>query len=306
MLTCVVLDGFALNPGDLSWEGLKYLFPACSIFDRTPPEETVSRAGGVPVVLTTKTVLDRATIEALPGLRYIGVLATGYNNVDVSAARERGVIVTNIPAYGTASVAQFTIALVLELCHRVQFHSDAVRSGEWVANPDWSFWKAPLVELEGKTLGIVGYGRIGQRVGQIASALGMRVIAASQVPLDCLLAESDVVSLHCPLTPETNRLLDARRLALLKPSAFLINTARGGLVVEQDLPDALNEGCLAGAAVDVLPVEPPRNPSPLFTARNCLVTPHIAWATKEARARLMETAVENVRGFLSGKPQNVV
>lgn len=303
MNRCVVLDGYALNPGDLSWDPLAQLLPL-DVFDRTAPEDLLARASGAAFLLTNKMRLDRATLAALPDLRYIGVLATGYDVVDVAAARERGIAVTNIPAYGTASVAQFTIALLLELCHRAQLHADAVARGEWERNPDWSFAKTPLVELEGKTLGIVGYGRIGARVGEIAQALGMRIL--TRIPREQLLAESDVLTLHCPLTPETRHMIDARALSLMKPSAFLINTARGGLVVEQDLADALNASGLAGAAVDVLPVEPPRAPSPLFTARNCIVTPHIAWATREARARLLEMAAANVRAFLTNAPINVV
>ncbi|MBV8818000.1 MAG: D-2-hydroxyacid dehydrogenase [Acidobacteriaceae bacterium] len=312
----VVLDGYALNPGDLSWSGLESL-GELQVFERTAESEVVARAEGAEVVLTNKAPLTASALAALPGLRYIGVLATGYNIVDVKAAAARGVTVTNIPSYGSASVAQFAIALLLELCHGVGLHAEAVRAGEWTRIPDWCFWKSPQVELHGKTMGIVGFGRIGRQTGRIAKALGMRLIAAdsnrTEAPegvhwrgVEELLAEADVVSLHCPLFPETRGLIDARRLRLMKPSAFLINTSRGPLVVEQDLADALNEGRLAGAGLDVLSVEPPVQGSPLFTARNCIVTPHIAWATREARARLMNTAVENLAAYFSGKAVNVV
>jgi glycerate dehydrogenase len=255
----------------------------------------------------------------LPDLKYIGVLATGYNIVDVAAARARGIVVSNIPTYGTSSVAQFAIALLLELCHHVGAHSEAVRNGEWSRSADWSFWKSPLVELAGKTMGIVGLGRIGRQTAAIAHALGMRVVAHDSLqngvpdypgfawlPVDQLLAESDVVSLHCPLTPENKGMIDRQRLQAMKTSAFLLNTSRGPLVVDQDLADALNEDVIAGAGLDVLSVEPPLEGNPLLKARNCIVTPHIAWATLEARARLLAIAVENVKAFMAGLPQNVV
>jgi glycerate dehydrogenase len=246
-------------------------------------------------------------------------LATGYNVVDVAAARGQGIIVTNVPTYGTASVAQFVFALLLELCHNVKLHADAVRAGEWSRNADWSFWKSPLVELEGKIIGIVGFGRIGRSVGRIADAMGMRVIANDTyqgnppaydgfrwASLDELLRESDVISLHSPLFPETQGMINARTLALMKPSAFLINTSRGPLVVDQDLAAALNAGRLAGAGLDVLSVEPPAETNPLLSARNCLVTPHIAWATREARARLMDAVLGNISAWIGGNPSNVV
>jgi len=270
-------------------------------------------------VLTNKTPLTRETLAQLPALRYIGVLATGYNIVDVAAARERSIVVANIPTYGTASVAQFVFALLLELCHNVKVHSDAVRAGEWTSNPDWSFWKSPLMELAGKTMGIVGLGRIGRQTGRIADALGMRVIANDTyhgdepsyegfrwASLEELLRESDVVSLHSPLFPETKGMINATTLELMKPTAFLINTSRGPLVVDQDLADALNAGRIAGAGVDVLSVEPPAADNPLLSARNCLVTPHIAWATKEARGRLMAAALDNLVAFEGGNPRNMV
>jgi glycerate dehydrogenase len=314
----VVLDGYCLNPGDLSWDALRQ-FGEVAVYDRTPAAEAAARAQGAAMVLTNKTPLPAATLASLPELKYIGVLATGYNIVDVAAARGQGITVTNIPTYGTASVAQFAFALLLELCHNVRLHAEAVRAGEWSRNADWSFWKSPLVELEGKTMGIVGFGRIGRAVGRIADAMGMRVIACDtyrgEAPawggfrwagVEELLSESDVVSLHAPLLPETQGMIHAGSLARMKPSAFLINTSRGGLLVDSDLADALNAGRLAGAGLDVLTVEPPAETNPLLKARNCLVTPHIAWATREARARLMEAAMGNIAGFLDGNPRNVI
>ena len=312
----IVLDGYALNPGDLSWDALCGI-ARLTVYDRTPEDLVVERCAGASVAFTNKTPLSRRSLRQLPDLRYIGVLATGYNIVDVATARERGITVTNIPTYGTASVAQMVFALLLELCHHVQLHSDLVRAGEWASNPDWCFWRTPLIELAGKTIGIVGFGRIGRQVAKIADAFGMTVIANDSyqgnppdypgfrwAELDDLLAASDVVTLHCPLLPETKGLMNAARLARMKRSAFLVNTSRGPLIVEPDLAEALNNGVIAGAAVDVLPVEPPVDGSPLFTARHCLITPHIAWATKEARARLMDIAVSNLRSYLAGKPVN--
>lgn len=314
----VVLDGYTLNPGDLSWKGLEAV-GTLVVHERTEAPLVVQRVQGADLVLTNKTPLPAEVLKQLKGLRYIGVLATGYNVVDVKAARELGIPVSNIPTYGTASVAQFAVALLLELCHHVGLHSDAARAGEWSRNKDWCFWHTPLVELSGKTMGIVGFGRIGRDVGKIAAALGMRVIACDAVEtnppaypgfrwagLEELLSESDAVSLHCPLFPETEGLINAQRLRLMKPTAFLINNSRGPLIVDQDLADALNDGRLAGAAVDVLSAEPPAGSNPLLTAKNCLVTPHMSWATKEARSRLMDLAVDNVKAFLAGKPQNVV
>jgi glycerate dehydrogenase len=255
----------------------------------------------------------------LPNLKYIGALATGYDVIDVEAARARGITVTNVPTYGTESVAQFTIALLLELCQHVGIHNQAVQGGAWLQSPDWVFWRTPLVELWGKTMGIIGFGRIGRQVGRIAQALGMRVIASDSIEqdapdwpgfawftIDQLMQEADVVSLHCPLTKETANIVNANRLSRMKPSAFLLNTSRGPLVVESDLASALNERWLAGAALDVLCVEPPNAANPLFQARNCIMTPHIAWATKEARTRLLDAAVANLAAYLEGKPQNVV
>jgi len=314
----VVLDGYSLNPGDLNWDGVR-AFGETTIFERTAAREVAERAAGAEIVLTNKAPMPAEVLRRLPDLRYIGVLATGYNIVDVEAARRQGAVVTNIPTYGTASVAQFVFALLLELCHNVKLHSDAVRAGEWTRSADWCFTKAPLVELAGKTMGIVGFGRIGRAVGKIADAMGMRVVASDAVRSDPppyadfqwmeieeLLAVADVVSLHAPLTADTRGLIDARALERMKPSAFLINTSRGPLVAEGALADALNAGRLAGAALDVISEEPPLPDNPLLTARNCLVTPHIAWATRAARARLMDEAVRNLAAFIAGESRNVV
>ncbi len=316
-MNIVVLDGFTLNPGDLTWAGLTAL-GTCAIHDRSSAGEVVARAAGADMVLTNKTVLTREQIQQLPQLKYIGVLATGFNIVDVAAARERAIPVANIPAYGTKSVAQMTLALLLELTQRVGHHAQTVRDGRWTTSPDFCYWDHSLVELDGLTLGIIGYGRIGRAVGELARAFGMKVLRASRtalpepaaavpsVGLDSLFSSCDVISLHCPLTPETKHLVNAARLGLMKPSAFLLNTSRGPLIDESALADALNSGRIAGAALDVLAIEPPSADNPLLRAHNCLVTPHISWATRSARARLLRTAIENVRAFLSGQPQNVV
>jgi glycerate dehydrogenase len=314
----VVLDGYCLNPGDLNWDALRAMGEV-EVFDRTPESQVVERAAGAAIALTNKSPFSAATLAALPELKYIGVLATGYNIVDVAAARQQGVAVTNVPTYGTHSVAQFTMALLLELAHRAGLHSDAVRAGEWSRNPDWSFWKTPQVELAGKQFGVIGFGRIGRQAALAAAALGMNIAAYDAnpgdplpgvpfrwLPLDDLIATSDVVSLHCPLFPDTKGLINADRLRRMKPSAFLLNTSRGPLVVEQDLADALNAGLIAGAGIDVVPQEPPVDGSPLFSAKNCIVTPHMAWATLEARGRLMDIAVNNVKAFLAGAPVNLV
>jgi glycerate dehydrogenase len=314
----VVLDGYCLNPGDLSWEAL-HRFGEVAIFERTPAAQVVERARGATAAFTNKTPLSAEVLNDLPELRYIGVLATGFNIVDTGAAARRGIVVTNIPTYGTASVAQFVFALLLELCHNVGLHSEAVRAGEWSRASDWSFWKSPLVELAGRTIGIVGLGRIGRAVGRIADAMGMRVIAADSYHTEApswpdfrwaefeeLMAESDVVSLHAPLFPETRGMVNARTLALMKPTAFLINTSRGPLVVDSDLADALNSGRLAGAGLDVLSIEPPDDTNPLLRAKNCIVTPHMAWATREARGRLMDLAVGNFEAWVAGAPRNVI
>jgi len=313
-----ILDGYCVNPGDLTWDALRQ-FGEVEVFDRTRVDEVLERAAGAAIALINKTPLPGYILRQLPELRYIGVLATGYDVVDMETAQEQGIVVTNVPTYGTASVAQFVFALLLELCHNVKLHSDAVRAGEWAHSPDWSFWKSPLMELAGKTMGIVGFGRIGRQTGRIADAMGMRVIANDTyhgdepafsgfrwASVEEILRESDVVSLHSPLFPETRGMINRGSLALMKPTAFLINTSRGPLVVDRDLADALNAGRLGGAGLDVLSVEPPTEHNPLLSARNCLVTPHIAWATKEARSRLVDLVVENITAFMAGEPRNVV
>jgi len=314
----VVLDGHALNPGDLSWNAIGAI-GELQVFDRTADDQIVARAHEAEIVLTNKTRLPAQILRQLKTTRYIGVLATGYDVVDVDTARELKIPVTNVPTYATASVAQFTFAMLLELCHHVALHSEAIRAGEWSRSKDFSFWKTPLVELSGKTIGLIGLGQIGRRVAEIALAFEMRVVAAgpvrSSVPdwpgfrwceVNELMPDADVVSLHCPLRPTTRGIINAKSLAMMKPSAFLINTSRGPLVIDQDLADALNDGRLAGAAVDVLSSEPPSPDNPLLHAKNCIVTPHIAWATKEARSRLLDTAMANLRAFLDGHPVNVV
>jgi glycerate dehydrogenase len=311
-----VLDAFTLNPGDLDWAELQSLGP-CAIYDRTASADLLPRAAASDILLTNKTELAAGTIQNLPRLVYIGVLATGTNVVDLAAARARGIPVTNVPAYGTKSVAQMTFALLLELAQHAGHHAQTVREGRWTRSLEWCYWDFPLLELDELTLGVVGFGRIGRAVGELGAAFGMKVLACHLtvgatppgvrfVEIDTLFRESDVVSLHCPLTPQTANLVNARRLSLMKPTAFLLNTSRGPVVDEPALADALNSGRIAGAALDVLSTEPPRADNPLLTARNCLITPHLAWATRAARARLMKIAVENVRSFLLGKTQNVV
>jgi glycerate dehydrogenase len=368
----VVLDGYTANPGDLSWEELEKL-GKCEIHDRTAGTQVVERAQDAEILLTNKTVINRATIAALPKLRYIGVLATGFNIVDIEAAKERGIPVCNVPEYGTPNVAQAVFALLLELTNRTGHHSDTVHAGRWSASQDFCYWDGSLIELHGLTLGLVGFGRIAQATVQIARGFGMKILASRRRPstpptpakaegsegvpkngpmldkprqiaeefrimldkprktaeefrvnlqklideygrtegvefvdLDRLFSESDIISLHCPLTPETKEMVNATRLAQMKPSAFLINTARGALVNEKDLADALNRGRIAGAGLDVLSMEPPPAGNPLLSAKNCVITPHIAWATRNARARLLDVAVENIRGWIDGQPQNVV
>ena len=316
-MNITVLDGHTLNPGDLHWDELQSLGP-CEIFDRTAPDQILARAANAEIILTNKVILSRETINALPKLRYLGVLATGYNVVDAIAARERGIPVTNIPGYSTRSVAQLTFALLLELTHHTGHHAQTVRDGRWSHSVDFCYWDFPLLELDGLTLGVIGFGQIGREVAKIAQAFGLRILIHSRtklaqlpagmsfVSLDELFSRADVVSLHCPLTPDTSHLINAPRLAQMKPSAFLINTSRGPLVDEAALADALNSGRLAGAALDVLSVEPPPATNPLLTAKNCLITPHLGWATRAARERLLQIAVANLRAFLAGHPQNVV
>jgi glycerate dehydrogenase len=314
----VVLDGYTLAADGNSWDALRALGDV-EIHDRNSPGEVAERARGAAVLITNKARILAEVIDNSPGLRFIAVSATGYDCVDVGAATRRGIPVSNVPEYGTDSVAQLTFALLLELCHHVGRHAEAIRDGEWERSPDFCFWKTPLVELVGKTMGVVGFGRIGRRVGEVAHAFGMAVLAhsrsRSEAPayrpfvwagLDELFSRADVISLHCPLTPETTGLVNREQLRHVRPGAFLINTARGGLVIEQDLAEALNEGRLAGAAVDVVAEEPIRPDNPLLVAHNCLITPHIAWATREARRRLLDATVANVVSFLAGRPANVV
>ena len=317
MKKIIVLDGYTLNPGDLTWKDLKAL-GQCTVYDRTPPQEVVPRAEDAEIVLTNKTVLSSDVIEQLPTLKYIGVLATGYNVVDVEAARDRGILVTNVPTYSTQSVAQMVFAHLLNLAQRVGHHAQTVKSGRWTSNPDFCYWDMPLIELAGLTMGIIGFGRIGQATAKSALSFGMKVIAydivtPSSMPEVCqfvgledVFRNSDVVSLHCPLTPQTRNIVNKQRLTLMKKTAFLINTSRGPLVDEQALAQALNNQRIAGAGLDVLSLEPPEKDNPLLKAENCFITPHIAWATRAARERLLKVAVDNVASFLAGKPQNVV
>ena len=314
----VILDGYALNPGDLSWSGIED-FGEVAVYDRTSKEKILERSQGAEILLTNKTVLDQQTLDGLPLLKYIGVLATGYNVIDIEAANRRGIVVSNVPGYGTSSVAQMTFALLLELCVHVQQHADIVRNGDWTSSKDWCFWNYPLVELSGKTIGIVGFGDIGQKVADLATAFDMQVVAYSRTQtdqshrtnfnwksMDDLFRMSDVVSLHCPLTAATSGLINYDNLKKMRNSAFLINTSRGPLVIEEELANALNEGVIAGAGLDVLGTEPPLKDNPLLKAKNCIVTPHIAWATRESRARLMQAVTENLQAFLQGHPKNVV
>lgn len=311
----VVLDGYTLNPGDISWDELGALVEI-SLYDRTAPADVVERIGDAELVLTNKTPITREVMEQT-NLRYIGVLATGYNVVDVEAAREKGILVTNIPTYGTNAVAQFTFALLLEACHHVGAHAQAVREGAWTASPDFCFWNYPLVELYGKTLGLIGFGKIGQAVGKIADAMGMNVIYfddyavnppayAKAMPLESLLKTADVISLHCPLFDSTKGIINAEHIAKMKDGVILINTSRGPLIEEEALAEALEKGKVAFAAVDVVSTEPIQAENPLLGCPNLMITPHIAWATKEARTRLMNIACDNVAAFLSGNPQNEV
>lgn len=316
----VILDGYTENPGDLSWEGFAEL-GELTVYDRTPindEAEIIRRINDAGAVITNKTPISRTTLDQCPAVKYIGVLATGYNVVDIAAAREKDIPVCNIPTYGTTAVAQFTIALLLEICHHIGAHSDAVHKGEWTNNPDWCFWKYPLIELAGKTMGIIGFGRIGQNTARIARALGMDILAydeypndsgkelAAYVELDRLFEQSDVISLHCPLFPATMGIINQESIAKMKNGVIILNTSRGPLIQEADLKAALNSGKVAAAGLDVVSAEPIPADSPLLAAPNCIITPHIAWAPKESRARLMDIAVENLRAFIAGQPVNVV
>ena len=313
----VVLDGYGLNPGDLSWSAWETL-GELKVYDRTSPSELLERSEGAEVLITNKTLITANDMAVLPELKYIGVLATGYNVVDIDEAKARGIVVTNIPAYSTASVAQMVFAHILNITQRVGYYADENIRGRWTNNADFCYWDTNLVELDGKKMGIVGYGNIGKATARIALAFGMEVLAytskdqkdlpqgVKKATLDELFAESDVISLHCPLTPDTKELVNANRLKTMKPNAILINTGRGPLVNEQDLADALNEGRIAGAGLDVLSVEPSVADNPLLRAKNCFITPHIAWATKEARTRLMDIAINNLRSYQEGNIINNV
>ncbi len=317
----VVLDGYCENPGDLSWEGFENL-GELKVYDRTSltdDNEIIERIGDADAVITNKTPIRKNVFESCPNIKYIGVLATGYNVVDYVTAKEKNIPICNIPTYGTDAVGQFAIALLLEVCHHVGHHANAVKEGRWQNNKDWCFWDYPLIELCGKKIGIIGYGRIGQSTGRIAQALGMKVLAydanknaelesetCQYVDLDTLYKESDVISLHCPLFPETEGIINKNSIAKMKKNVIIINNSRGPLIVEEDLRDALNEERIFAAAVDVVSSEPIKADNPLLQAKNCLITPHISWAPKESRQRLMDIAVSNLKAFIDGNPVNVV
>lgn len=316
----VVLDGYALNPGDISWEGFEEI-GELTIYDRSEPDEVIARIGDAEIIMTNKTVIDRRIMENCPSIKYIGVNATGYNVVDVEFAKNAGIVVTNIPEYGTDAVAQFTFALMFELCNKAGLYSRSVAAGDWVKSRDFTYNIAPIIDVKGKTLGIIGYGSIGRRVAEIALAFGMNVLLYSRTrkelpkgyenqikwtDKETLLRKSDIVTLHCPLFPETERMIHKDTIAMMKDGAMLINTARGGLIAEQDLADALNNGKLSGAGLDVVSKEPMEKDNVLRTAKNIIITPHIAWASTEARERLMGIAVDNLKAYLAGKPVNVV
>ena len=313
----VVLDGYTENPGDLSWEALQNLGDV-TVYDRTPAEEIISRIADAEIVITNKTPISRNTMDACPNIHYIALLATGYNVVDVAAAKEKGIPVSNVPSYGTASVGQFAIAMLLEICHHVAHHSQTVYDGKWNACADWCYWDYPLIELDGKTMGIIGFGRIGQTTGKIAKAMGMHILAydsfqsesgkeiGTYVDLDTLLASSDVIALHCPLFPETQGIINKDTIAKMKDGVILLNNSRGPLIVEQDVADALNSGKIYAAGLDVVSTEPIQQDNPLLKAKNCFITPHISWAPRESRQRIMDCTVSNVQAFLEGAPVNVV
>lgn len=316
----VILDGYTLNPGDLSWEKLND-YGEVTVHDRTEysVDSVTETIGSAEIVFTNKTPLPKEVLEKATAIKYIGVLATGFNVVDINTAKDLGIVVTNVPSYGTTAVAQMTLALLLEMCHHVGEHNRAVKAGEWSQSKDFCFWNYPLIELDGKTMGIIGFGRIGQATAKLAQAFGMHVLTAGsskkpeletstckQVDMVDLLAKSDVISLHCPLTPETEGIINAANIAKMKDGVMIINTSRGQLIVERDLKGALDNGKIAGAAVDVVSKEPIDQDNPLLKAKNCIITPHIAWAPKESRSRLLKTALENLEAFLNGQPTNVV
>lgn len=314
----VVLDGYTLNPGDLSWQGIEALGDL-TVYDRTESQDVVERIGDAEAIFTNKTLISKEVLGACPQLKFIGVLATGYNVVDVAAAKEAGVVVCNIPTYGTIAVAQFAFALLLEVCHHVWEHATAVKAGDWTKGPDFCFWNYPLIELADKTLGIIGFGRIGQATAKVAQGFGMKVLAYDEyqnkdlenenlkyADLDTLLSQSDVISLHCPLFESTKGIINKDSIAKMKESVIIINTSRGPLIVEEDLADALNSGRVFAAAMDVVSTEPIKEDNPLLKAKNCIITPHIAWAPRESRTRLMNIAVENLKSFQAGSPVNTV
>lgn len=315
----VVLDGYTLNPGDLSWKKLEEI-GECKVYERTPSlEETIKRIGDAEIVYTNKTPLPKEVFEKCQNIKFIGVLATGYNVVDIVTAKEKGIPVCNIPTYGTDAVGQFTIALLLEICHHIGHHNQVVHEGKWENNQDWCFWDYPLIELAGKTMGVIGFGRIGQSTAKIAQALGMNILAFDEyknellisetckyVELDELLANSDVIALHCPLFPSTEGIINKTNIEKMKDGVIILNDSRGPLIVEKDLAEALNSGKVAAAALDVVSTEPIKGDNPLLKAKNCIITPHIAWAPKEARERLLGIAIDNLKAFLDNKPVNVV
>lgn len=316
-MNIVVLDGYTLNPGDITWSGLEKL-GELTVYDRTPADKIVSRIGNAEIVFTNKTPITRETLDACANVKFIGVLATGYNVIDVAAAKEKGIPVCNVPTYGTDAVGQFAIGLLLEICHHIAHHDKAVHDGRWENNQDWCFWDYPLIELSGKTMGVIGFGRIGQVTGRTAKALGMNVIAFDEFPneagkeiadyvsLETLFAEADVIALHCPLFPSTEGIVNKSNIAKMKDGVIILNNSRGPLIVEQDLADALNSGKVYAAGIDVVSTEPIKGDNPLLTAKNCIITPHISWAPKESRQRLMDIAVDNLEKFLNGEAQNVV
>lgn len=316
----VILDGYTENPGDLTWDGIK-AYGDVTVYDRTDysnQQEIIERIGDAEIVIDNKTPITAEILDACPSIKFIAVLATGYNVIDTAACAERGIPVSNVPSYGTAAVGQYAISLLLEICGRVAHHDKAVHEGRWGSCPDWCFWDYPLIELDGKTMGIIGFGRIGQQTGKIAKALGMKVLAsgsrptesgkaiAEYVDMDELLAKSDVIALHCPLFPETKGIINADNIAKMKDGVIIINNSRGPLVVEQDLADALNSGKVYAAGLDVVSTEPISDDNPLLSAKNCIITPHISWAPKESRQRIMDCTCDNIEAFLAGHPQNMV